>query len=652
MKGCLPTSYSHLIDLNLKYLFSLVLLGVAYQQACGQAVQLAFDRQNNFTYATRLNIRHSLTQGPYELQVALQHRNLLNTNITRNPFVQAYLTTRIWQFYRFTSSSPFSAASWLESDQFWTGQNLRYNIYGGLRFQPSQALSIIPLIGYSWDKRRITWDQGWSPALRIAYRYRWPEGIQMETQIWGRIRFISPRRQHNLAVRSNWLSEVSEEASLGIGVEVGSNQIDDYKSQSIERIQSDTVGGYVALRYDLTSHLLWESDTRIRQSRRIFAYRPFGPSKTEFNNQRFNQFDLYSTQRISWNQDKWSGLLIHTFERLNRGYQIENSLEAPAQLFARLEEREQQKDFSRQANSFELLIQRPIKQRHQLAISANNQYIQYDTPAEDNFDDHDELTYGLRLRWTGAWSRRFQTQYSIWGGVRQYAFLFEERSQDNYTQRNLRLDFQYDWQPTNFLSIQGEQSIYVTYNVKDFTDRNLTDRSTRNLESRLRIMGQIRPRWRLEAQLYRKEVHLSYLNWDRFAETPLDTTTIYRLDLDNYLSLKKKWLQRRWRLSAGYRHFTQLRFLNTSMINLSNLLTPINLRIRSHQTGPTLGARMNGRRGTELDLTVWWQWQIQDFKFKAAEQFTTLSASYREDRLQEVEQAFRPFIKLRVGVWL
>lgn len=615
-----------------------------------QSIRLAFDRQNNFTYATRLDMLHTYEQGPYTLQLQFQHRNLLNTNIPQQPFVQAYLNSRIWQFWALHPT--LSAANWLESDQFWTGQNLRYNAYLGAKWQPNELLTIIPLIGYSWDVRRGILDQGWSPALRLSYRYRWPEGVQMETYLFARVRFIDPRRQHNLQIRSDWVSEVTPEAAIGFGVEVGSNQMDDYKSKSIERIQSDTLGGYVALQYQFTPKLSWESDSRVRLSQRQFSFRPFSQLASEFNDQSYQQSDFQTTQRFSWDQHPFQGMFTHSFERLNRVYAIENSLEEPDLVYERLVNRERQKDFSRQSTYMELLLQRPIRQRHLLAISGTNQYVRYDTPAEDNFDDHDELTYGLRVKWTAGWTRRFRTTYSVWGGVRRYAFLFSERSQDNYTQRNLRLDFGYEWNPTTKLTIKGEQSIYVTYNVKDFADRNLTDRATRNLETRISITARLSNRWRTEAQLYRKEVHVSYLNWAQFAETPLDTNTTYRVDWLNHYLPKQKWLQRRWRLSVGYRHFSQLRYLNTSMISLTNLLTPINLHIRTHQSGPLTALRINGKRGTEVDATIWWQWQLQNFKYGEAARFTTLSASYREERLQLAEQAFRPFIKLRVGVWL
>ena len=349
---------------------------------------------------------------------------------------------------------------------------------------------------------------------------------------------------------------------------------------------------------------------------------------------------------------KTHGWFRYVYQTLGRAYDLDNSREMPDQEFDRLLEREQQKDYFRRQTELELALYRDLKPRHTLALVGTNRYLQYDTPRAENLDDHDELTYGLSGEWTANWSRNFVTRYQLLGNVRRYAFLFQERSQDNYTQRSLRLEFDYRWNITPKLSMQGEQFLYVTYHVKDFEDRNRTDRSTRNLESRVVLNYRPKKTVDMELNLYRRELHVSYLNWEDFAETPLDTAVIYIGEYWTHWRLPVKWESARLQLDLGYKHFSQLRYQNTSMISLQNVLTPINLHIRSHQTGPQTGIRLVHRRPASLELAIWWQLQVQDYQYREVESFSTLSANYREQLLQSVAINFRPFVKLQANILL
>ena len=314
-------------------------------------------------------------------------------------------------------------------------------------------------------------------------------------------------------------------------------------------------------------------------------------------------------------------------------------------------DRERLKDYFRNRTNIELFVKVPLKQKHNFVLSGTNRYLRYDTPAENNFDDHDELNYGLSTEVQSSWSRNFYTRYKILGIVRRYAFLFKERSQDNYTQRTLRMEFDYRWQAMKNLTISGEQFIYVTYNVKDFKDINLTDRSTRNLESLLEIDYRHSKKWDSELRLYRKEIHISYLNWEAFTETTLDTTTTYLAELKNRFLIKVPGESVRLFADIGYKHFSLLRFQNTSMTSLQNILTPINLHIRSHQTGPVTGIRWFHKQPAQVNLSIWWQLQYQDFKYRELAKLTNLSTNYREANLQKAVINFRPFIKLEVNIF-
>lgn len=614
------------------------------------AIQLSFNRQNNFTFSTQLNMAYRLQKGKYRLETDIYVDNIINTRRKTAPIVQFYVRTNVRQFYQL--GPKLELASWLESDQFWNTFNQRYSLYGGVRYNPTKFLSVMPLIGYSWDYRSQILDQGITPALLLKSRYDFGDGLLMETRLLARTKYISPRHQRNINFRTEWSKTFSKDAGLVLGLHGGSNEMDDYQSQSIQRIKSDTLEGNVGLQYRILPFVFWESHNQASWIRRAFDYDVLKGNVIEFNDLRFKQIEFYTRQKLSFSTPKTKGLFSFEYQNLGRAYELDNSKSLIPREYDRLRERERQKDYFRRLTRLELTLRHQLAQKHSLAVIGSNRYVQYDSPSEENFDDHDELSYGLSTEWRASWSRRFSTRYRLLGNVRRYAFLLRERSQDNYTQRSLRLDFSYRWDLLDQLSLKGEQLVYVTYHVKDFEDRNFTNRSTRNMESRINLDYRPKPNLDMELNLYRRELHVSYLNWEAFAESPLDTTFTYIGEYLTHWQLPMKWESARLQVDAGYKHFSQIRHLNTSMISLQNILTPINLHIRSHQTGPVTGLRFIHKRPGSLELSVWWQLQYQDFVFREIDSFTTLSANYREEVLRDQQFHFRPFVKLQANVLL
>jgi hypothetical protein len=611
-------------------------------------LRLSFSRQNNFTYTTILDFDYEWEQGPYRLRVNFHHDHLLNSARSESPFVQFYIRTSIWQHYQL--SKRLALASWIETDQFFNTQNQRYSGYLGVTYKPIPQVEVTPLLGYSWDYRDDRLDQGISPALQVGIRHRWEDGPSMQTDLFLRYKDISPRQQRNFMLQSLWGYEIPGQASLSFGLRAGSNEIDDYRAGAVERIISDTLNPVLNFRYQLLPGLFWDTENQLNLTRRRFTFEAFQHPEVPFNDLSFTQTDLYTLQKLSLSKKQFRAHFSYEYEFVVRRYDLENTTGLSNLAFDKLLEREQQKDYLRNLNALELLVNWRLSNRQELSLVGNNRYLQYDTPSESNFDDHDQLNYGLSLEWKSQWSRKFRTTYKLLGQIRKYAFLYKERSQDNYTQRALRMEFGYRWEPLPRLVFSGEQFIYVTYNVKDFEDRNRTDRSTRNLESRLE--ARYRPSRKLEvkASYYRKETQVSYLKWETFTETTLDTNRFQILDVKAAYQLKSPWPKTRLFVDGGYKHFLQGRRQNTAMLNEENKLIPINLWIRTFQTGPQTGLRLMLRGGAGIELLVWWQYQINDFKFREVDRFLTLSTSYRQRDLESVNTAFRPFINLKANL--
>lgn len=649
---CLYLGYMKLAPYTL--LVVSLLTGTGLGGLCLRAQQpqlrLNFDRQNNFTYSTRLDLDYQLQVGAYRLAWNAHHDNIYNSNRAQNAFVQAYLQSRLWQYYRL--GKQWEVASWWEYDHFFSSENYRTSLYGGVKYNWNDWLELTPLIGYSWDYWSGRLDRGFSPALWVRAQYAWPDGLAMQWEGFARVKHIDPRRQKNLMLQTLWTKAFDSQASLAFGFRAGSNEINDYRSASVQRIRSDTLNPMLTLRYELRPGMYWDSENSMTFTDRGFGYDPLEGQNPEFNNQSFNQLDILTRQKLSYAHARWRSSFLYEYQYLGRRYDLENSLELIDFEFNQQLEREKQKDFFRERSLFEAQVAYQWNPRHTLWLLANNRYAQYDTPSEDNFDDHDELTYGMATRWESQWNRKFYTEYQISGNIRKYAFLFSERSRDNYTQYSLRLAMDFRWQLLDNLSMQGNQNLYVNYNIKDFEDINRTDRSTRNLETEVSLDYRRSNTWDMEFSFYRREMHVSYINWDRFTETTLDTNITYILSHKHTFDLTPSGKRSRLFADIGYRHFSLTRRFNTAMTDLGNQLVPINLKVRNLQTGPQTGIRWFQRTPASIDLNIWWQFQLQDNIFKERESFTVLSSSYREEVLQERKRSFRPFFNLRLNFWL
>lgn len=614
-------------------------------------VRLSIFRQNNFTYSTNFDLQYEFSQDRYQFTLITHHDNLINSTRRDQPFVQVYVHTDFWQYYRINKR--WEVASWYLSDQFFNTENQRYNIYAGFRYKWNKFLEIRPFIGYSWDFRAGIWDNGVSPGMILSSQYVWPDGFKMRTNIFARLKYISPRHQRDISFQSFWTKALSGITDVAINVRGGTHQIDSYRLNSIEGIKSDTIAPEIRFRYQLLPGLFWDSNNGLAFSRRAFEYEPISSdSAAEFNDLSFNHIEFYSQQKLSYGSAKLNGFIQFGFEDLNRRYSLENSQELPEARFQNLLTRERQKDFGRRMTLWELTVRYQPLLRHQFVLSGSNRYIQHDTPSDVNFDDHDELNNIVSLEWKARWARNFSTNYKLIGNIRRYSFLFRERSEDNYTQRALRMNFGYKWNILERLNMEGSQFIYVTYNVKDFDDPNFTDRATRNLESRVEFNHRASNRWEMGLTAYRKEVHLSYLDWENFTETTLDTNIIYILEHKQTLRMKQSWKNHLLFADVGYKHVSQSRRLNTTFSDSRNSLQPINLVISNLQTGPVTGIRLKKRSPASLELSVWWQWQFQDFKTRETEILITSNGSYRAEQLANNVSEFRPFFQFLVNLWI
>lgn len=619
-------------------------------------LQLNFARQNDFTFSTSLQNRILVEKGKYELDFLLGHSNIFNLSLENDRFVQLYLQSSIWQHYNLNDK--VAAASWIETNQYFDSRNEKVALYGGLRYRPTAGLTLTPLIGYTWDVRTailgrsepfIRVDQGFTPALIALYQRSWPEEkLAVDTRVFLRYKNIAPRQQRNLVFFQSWTKKFEEGVQIEVRGRAGSHELDDYQSNSVKRIISDTLNPEFFMSYTFFPGMEWRSENSFLINRRAFRFQNVAGPDPEENDLVFDGFELASNQRLSYATPKWRTYAAYRYVFSSRKYQLENDLGLNEQDFMAQLDREKEKDYVKNLHNLEFFARRQLDRKQSLALRLVNQYLQYDSPSEINYDDRDELSWVGSIEWQKGWRSNFSTTTGLSANYRHYAFLYGEKSQDNYVQRTLRLDFGYAWNVTPLFRLEGNNGIYVTYNVKDFTDYNKTDRATRNLETNFRAIYRPNRKYTFEASMKRKETHQSYLDWERFTETTLDTN---RLNTQEILVRRTLSTNKRsqWNLELGYKHFKQFRKFKASMVGLDNLVQAISLRQISLQTGPRISIGYRDRRQSSVDLGLWFQIQVRKNRFETLPGTQVFGSAYFESELREVSTEVRPYPTVRIN---
>jgi hypothetical protein len=635
-----------------------LLPGLAVGQSDRPMLKFAFDRQNDFTFSTLMDSWYQLERGRYSLDFRLSHSNIYNSTREEGRFVQMYFHTDIWQYLRIKPK--LDIASWIETDQYVNNQNEKISGYAGVRYKPWPFLHITPLIGYTWDTRtailgtsepQLKLDQGLTPALFLRSEHQWDDSLSMRTQLTARYKDILPRRQHNLVLDHDWVKGFEEGVTLAAGIHVSAHELDDYQGNSVKRILSDSIMPHIDLSYVFLPGLEWRSSNNMLLHRRRFMFQNLVLPLPEENDLTFQGVEIGTLQHLSMVRRAFQASASYEFQYSSRGYLLENNTALNASDFEAQLEREKQKDFIKNYHKVEAMVVLPMGKRQRLEARVSNQYLQYDTPSETNYDDRDELSWVASGKWMSSWNKSFFTSLDLQGNYRHYAFLLKEKSQDNYIQRSLRLDFDFGWDVSKQLRLEGEQAIYVTYNVKDFTDFNKTDRSTRNLESNFK--GVWRPNARVQSELSfrRKETHQSYLNWSEFSETTLDTNRILTVENRWRVLLNRPNAQQQWYAEAGYKHFDQTKRFKANMVGLDNLLKAISLRQISLQTGPLFALGYRNRRQSSIDLGLWMQVQVHQNRFEVLATDQIFGAAQQEADLREVNVEFRPYPTARINYY-
>lgn len=590
-------------------------------------------RQNNFTISTRQYLRYERNFNRIKINAFQQQENLYNQSLTRSKWVQASWQHQLWLQYPLLPK--FSLTHWFDADVFLTSHNQKWQGYMGITWNPIPQMEITPLAGYSIDERNGRQDKGFSPAVFYKWNANAGNNWLPVIQGYSRRKYITPRIQDNHQALITWAPVQSQSVNWYLQQMIAYHELDDYSGNTIQRILSDTFKTSSGLQYLIAKSVGIDLLQEVTFQRRQFKYKSLDLNAPNQNTVIFSQPEIKSQISGYLQTNKLQIRVGYAYELVRRFYKINNNQQLPEISFAELVANEKEKEYYAGFQKVFLSFWLKVFPRHTLEGESSAQYLQYDTPSKINIDDRDELTRIIRLNWMSKWTRKFRMQYEWTGQYRYFGFLSNIKSQDNYEQYQLKLKSSAEWDFAPQWRLILEQSVNSLYNVKTFEDTQFTDRSTRNLESKLNLTKIWSPAFRSEFKIERKVLRISWLNWDQFSESPLDSTWFHTLESTH----EWRWGKNKaWTGKIGYRFFRQVRH---QLAILSEDFSVIQWRQINQQIGPLTGLSFRTLEGSWVFMMAWWQVQQFDNRYQRITGRATLN---QPKSLSEVDNSSRSFV--------
>jgi hypothetical protein len=158
-----------------------------------------------------------------------------------------------------------------------------------------------------------------------------------------------------------------------------------------------------------------------------------------------------------------------------------------------------------------------------LELRAQSTMVRYDTPSLLNYDDRDELSHGVQMRYRRRWSTAFTTNVTTEYSAVHFVFLAAQRSALSNWNRTLRTSTQcvyalgdLSWNPSFELIAQ-----YTTYDFEGLSGVPQSF-SFRQIAYRDSVRASLRP-FMLHAQVFIRWFVRGDFSWAQFAERPTGT---------------------------------------------------------------------------------------------------------------------------------
>lgn len=459
--------------------------------------------------------------------------------------------------------------------------------YAGLRYAPSEAVSVAPAVGVAVDRRPtsirpddtvvLRTDTG--PAFGYAFLYQPARTSDRRFSVAGsgNWQFISPRRSRTFET-TVLVGRTFNKTDIQIQSAYSNGRRDAYQSASflnrdvtavrepetIESTTNDTLAARLRIQRPLPFGLAMESHLEFSSHRRfVRAYRK--PEEALFFDTDFNRRIVDAEIALNYRKGAdaarfaiQTGATVEQRRLANRNALPPGQAALKGNLLRRA-------DFDRgflslagswQANPFDWFS---------FQASGSAHIVRRDTP-EENDDDRDELYQNGRLGLLFRLGRYVEADVRAIGTIYHTVYLKATRSGENNRQRSLRLRPGLRWRPSSNTSVRFLSEVRATYTVDDFDlgGKPRNDQSARELRYELDLEHRPAEGVRVLVDGSVSDLHLGRLIWSRFAEIPFDTLRTWGL-------WGRLSAGRTWTAEIGARAFVRRDFDNRTSVSYDRI---------------------------------------------------------------------------------
>jgi hypothetical protein len=581
---------------------------------------------NTYTWRTFWQGADSLNNQHF-LRYNLGYDLLYNSALPENHFTREdYLANLVhsWRFRpRWLLEEHFSyqnnRASFTEIGSFTEHLYFQPGLISNWEVRPSV------FAGLRRDARSLRTDTGPEFGGHVSGNYTSPDNSEVisANAFIGQAN-LSPRVFQRIIADARYEQKFEANSTLMVRAEYRRNRNEDYLANNVQRIQSDTIAAYLTGTYTVSDKLSFRSLNQLALPKRTFSYRSATETGTPPPGSGYDQFELETIQEVLFQLPKVRANGQIGFRERNRRYS--NS-------------RDNIKDLLQNTSFWILNATYLFTDRHSLTSQNQGELLRVDTPSEQNNEDRDEVFYQSKLLFSSRWLPSFRTNFALVGTYKQYVFIKALQSAENYTERSLVYEPGFIWTPGKF-SWEAQLQLQANYQVRALLSEQLKNRANRTFNQTHLVRYEANSNLLFQAEFFRRENRLGLLNWERFTESPLDTTT------SNTLAVyaKKGFSGKRssYSFRGGYRFFEQQVKGKAGLSNTGQAPTLIYLHQVTRQHGPEIRYERRTNKGLRLEAGLWMQ-RLRNFKTYRETNLAFLGTTITSQELAAEQHDWYPY---------
>ncbi len=272
---------------------------------------------------------------------------------------------------------------------------------------------------------------------------------------------------------------------------------------------------------------------------------------------KVQQLSLSGDAALRLEFDKLSCQLKLSYNERDEQFLVINKDRIPQNFIKDKEELEASKDNHSSLFKMNASLYYDITVKNRIEFTGSASLYRYDTPAESNYDDRDELDFIVYIahRYNNLTNLQITTSADL--NLYHTVYIFPQKSANNNWNRVLRLTSRSIFEPSERFRTVNTISVTANYTVYDFEDLVSTVKSYSfrqfNVKDSTRIMiwGDLGIDLCGEIKLYDR----GELNWKAFSMKPLNYFE------DRYINVSLIFInENNFLFSGGYKYFEQRKF--------------------------------------------------------------------------------------------